>query len=129
MIREWIKRVAMAAYDEHACRTYNQPSEGVRNQPIVGSPLVTVHKLSNGYLLVASSNSPYLSDGQTLVFCEDIGSIGAQIIAMEARVRMGVPSNVKISAGGGGGGFVGGAVISNGQQRNLVAASQQQHSP
>jgi hypothetical protein len=86
--------------------------------------------LSNGYLLVTNNNSPYLSDGQTLVFCEDIGSIGAQIIAMEARVRMGVPNHVKVSAGGGGGGSVGVSTLSNpAQQRNLVAAMQQQYSP
>ena len=115
MIREWIKRVAMAAYDEHACRTYNQPVEGTRNQSITGNPLVTVHKLSNGYLIASSSSTPYLSDGQVLVFCEDIGKIGDHIIAMEARVRMGVPSNVSLDTPT--------------RQRDLFMAAQKSYTP
>lgn len=114
MIREWIKRVAMAAYDEHYA-AQNQPVEGTRNQSITGSPLVTVHKLSNGYLIASSNNTPYLSDGQVLVFCEDIGKIGDHIIAMEARVRMGVPPNVSPS--------------NPVQQRDLFTAAQKSYTP
>jgi hypothetical protein len=111
MIRRWIERIVLQVFEARI--THNQPSEGVRNQPIMGSPLVVVHKLSNGYLLVTNNNGFHPCDSQVLVFCEDIGSIGAQIIAMEARVRMGVPSHVKVSASGGGGGSIGVSTLSN----------------
>jgi hypothetical protein len=38
-----------------------------------------------------------------MVYCKEVGEIGDQIVALNAREAMGVPSHVNISASGGGG--------------------------
>lgn len=112
MISNWIRRVVMRTLEERYAHINQPVPDGPRHKSITGRPVVTVHRLSNGYLLAADNDTPYLSENQTLVFCDNLSDIGNQIITMEARTRMGVSSNVALS--------------NPAQQRNLAAAMQQQ---
>jgi hypothetical protein len=99
MIGEWIVRQIRKAEKR---RSRNQPEPDGLVQPNIfaGTPSISVYRISNGFLLTSNSPGRY---EHTMVYCKEVGEIGDQIVALNAREAMGVPSHVNITTHGGGG--------------------------
>jgi hypothetical protein len=98
MIGEWLLRQIHKAEKR---REKNHPQQE-RAYPDIfaGTPSISVYRISNGFLLTSNSPGRY---EHTMVYCKEVGEIGDQIVALNAREAMGVPSHVNITTHGGGG--------------------------
>lgn len=125
MLKKWLVSLVDQVFDE---RLGPQPDTRVRvTSEIHGSLFVTIHSLSNGFL-ISTPPGPHYNSNQTLVFCKDMAEVGEQLIAIHTRDRMGIPGHVNLTSGG----AVGSAVLvaSNpAQQRSIAADVHQKYTP
>lgn len=100
MIGKWLLRMIRKADNEES-RNHPQQSLGIGPRGLMDSPVVSVYRITNGYILASSQPQRHES---TLVYCKELNEIGDQIITLQAREAMGIPNTVNISALGGGAG-------------------------
>ena len=121
MLKKWLVSLVDQVFDE---RLGPQPDTRVRvTSEIYGSLFVTIHSLSNGFL-INTPPGPHHNSSQTLVFCKDMAEVGEQLIAIHTRDRMGIPGHVNLTSGG----AVDSAalVASNPARQRIIAAGMQQ---
>ena len=92
-IGNWIRgHIADALYEHHTSTVSQRTS--ATPLALHGQSYISVHPISNGYILQVNSNSVGYP---TQVYCADQQAISEQLITLIARDRMGIPSHVNLS--------------------------------
>lgn len=94
-IGDWIRGHVMDALYEHHTNSVPQRTTAT-SLALHGNSFISVHPISNGYLL--QMNSLSIGGPPTIVYCEDQQAISEQLITLIARERLGIPPNVNIGA-------------------------------